>query len=131
MLVALSNLKSKKFSWLKKRKDFQYGFLFTLSYLWITNAEKAFAGCVGWLCGPKQTLTDAFPGGSAVMNTGFALMQGVIIAILVGMGAVVINKIASREDYGAPMAAFFGTVLALLAINYLAGYVVGTAVVDA
>ncbi len=57
---------------------------------------------------------------------GFLLMQGIILAILVGVGAVVINKIASREDYAAPMATFFGIVIVLLAINFLAGYVMGT-----
>ena len=125
MLAKLINLKSKKFAWLKKRKDFQYGFLFTASYLWIVDAGRASA-CAGWLCGPKDSLVAAFPDGSDIINMGFILMQGIILAILVGVGAVVINKIASREDYAAPMATFFGIVIVLLAINFLAGYVMGT-----
>ena len=87
MISKLSKPKNKMFAQLKKWKDLRHGLLFTLSFFLITNGGQASAACVGWLCGPKQTLTTAFPTGSAVINTGFALMQGVIIAILVGMGA--------------------------------------------
>lgn len=115
---------------LKQWKDLRYGLLFTLSFFAGLDRGQVRAqatggtggSCVGWLCGPKNSLTTAFPDGSTIINVGFVLMQGVVLAVLVGIAVVVINRIASREDYGAPMATFFGTVLILLAINFLGGY---------
>lgn len=130
MLATFSHLKKlKKQSSLKISKDWRYGLLSLISFVLILNGGRADAqaapSCLGWLCGPKNSLTTAFPDGSAMVNVGFLMMQGIIVAILVGIGAILINRLANREDYGAPMATFFGTVLILLLINYLAGYVFG------
>lgn len=132
--------KKKKAAWLAWGKKLWFGLLFSLSFFLILNGSQVQAAattpdvpdapaapngsCVGWLCGPKNTIAAAFPGGTEIINTGFILMQALILAILVGIAAVTINKIASREDYAAPMATFFGTVLVLLTINFLGGYVV-------
>lgn len=131
MLATFSRLKKfKKQSSLKISKDWRYGLLSLIGFVLILNGGRANAqaapSCVGWLCGPKNSLANAFPDGSAMVNVGFLMMQGIVVAILVGIGAILINRIANREDYGAPMATFFGTVLILLLINYLAGYVFGS-----
>ncbi|MBE9035204.1 hypothetical protein [aff. Roholtiella sp. LEGE 12411] len=133
MLSNVFGFKKKKLTWFTWGKELRLGLLFTLSFFLILNGSQVQAaaptapggGCTGWLCGPKNTIVAAFPGGAQIINTGFIMMQALIVAILVGIAAITINKIAAREDYGAPMATFFGTVLVLLVINFLAGYVVG------
>ncbi len=135
MLTTLS--KSKKMSWLPKWKDLRYGMLFTLSYL-IMNGGKVFAqgtgtgtgtgttgACAGWLCAAKNAMTTAFPDGTGVINTGFVMMQGIVVAVIVGICVALFNKVANREDYGAPLATLFAVVLVLLITNYLTGYIVG------
>ncbi len=135
MLTTLS--KSKKMSWLPKWKDLRYGMLFTLSYL-IMNGGKVFAqgtgtgtgtgttgACAGWLCASKNAMTTAFPDGTGVINTGFVMMQGIVVAVIVGICVALFNKVANREDYGAPLATLFAVVLVLLITNYLTGYIVG------
>lgn len=132
-----SQQQSKKYTWLKRWKDIRFSLLFTITLLLISGRQAQAnppvvngptapgGGCLGWLCGPKNTITRTFPGNTTVVDAGFVLMQAVILAILAGIAAITINKIASREDYGAPMAAFFGALLVLLVTNYLAGYVFG------
>ncbi len=130
MITTLS--KSKKNSWMPKWKDLRYGMLFTLSYL-IMNGGKAFAQgtgtgtgtCTGWLCAAKNAMTTAFPDGTGVIDTGFVMMQGIVVAVIVGICVALFNKVANREDYGAPLATLFAVVLVLLITNYLTGYIVG------
>ena len=136
MLTILS--KSKKNSWLPKWKDLRYGMLFTLSFFWMMNGGKVFAAntgtgtgtgtgtnCAGWLCAAKNAMTTAFPDGNGVINTGFVMMQGIVVAVIVGICVALFNKVANREDYGAPLATLFAVVLVLLITNYLTGYIVG------
>lgn len=130
MITTLS--KSKKMRWMPKGKDLRYGMLFTLSYL-IMNGGKAFAQgtgtgtgtCTGWLCAAKNAMTTAFPDGTGVIDTGFVMMQGIVVAVIVGICVALFNKVANREDYGAPLATLFAVVLVLLITNYLTGYIVG------
>ncbi len=131
--------KSKKMNWLPKWKDLRYGMLFTLSFFWMMNGGKVFAltaptnggggtntsGCAGWLCAAKNAMTTAFPDGTGVINTGFVMMQGIVVAVIVGICVALFNKVANREDYGAPLATLFAVVLVLLITNYLTGYIVG------
>lgn len=133
MLTELS--KSKKMTWLPKWKDLRYGMLFTLSFFWMMNGGKVFAqavpaptgggACAGWLCAAKNAMTTAFPDGTGVINTGFVMMQGIVVAVIVGICVALFNKVANREDYGAPLATLFAVVLVLLITNYLTGYIVG------
>lgn len=133
MLTILS--KSKKMIWLPKWKDLRYGMLFTLSFFWMMNGGQVFAqvvpgtgtgtgtgNCVGWLCAAKTAMTTAFPDGNGVINTGFVMMQGIVVAVIVGICVALFNKVANREDYGAPLATLFAVVLVLLITNYLTGY---------
>ncbi len=133
MITALS--KSKKMSWMPKWKDLRYGMLFTLSFFWMMNGGKVFAAntapgtgtgtCTGWLCAAKNAMTTAFPDGTGVIDTGFVMMQGIVVAVIVGICVALFNKVANREDYGAPLATLFAVVLVLLITNYLTGYIVG------
>lgn len=131
MITTLS--KSKRMSWMPKWKDLRYGMLFTLSFFWMMNGGKVFAAnpgagagnCVGWLCAAKTVMTTAFPDGTGVIDTGFVMMQGIVVAVIVGICVALFNKVANREDYGAPLATLFAVVLVLLITNYLTGYIVG------
>lgn len=131
MLLNFSS--AKKWIWVRQWKDLRYGLLSGLTFFLILNGGQARAqatggtgsGCAGWLCGPKNALVTAFPDGQTLINTGFVLMQGIILAILIGIAALAINRIASREDYSAPLAIFFGSILILLLVNALGGYVFG------
>ena len=137
MLSTLSKPKNKMFAQLKKWKDLRHGMLFTLSFFAIANGGQVFAnppgttappggaGCVGWLCASKNAMTTAFPDGTGVINTGFVMMQGIVVAVVVGVCVALFNKVANREDYGAPLATLFAVVLVLLITNYLTGYIVG------
>lgn len=134
MLSTLSKPKSKMLTHLKKWKDLRYGLLFTLSFFWIMNGGRVFAqaapgtgttGCVGWLCAAKAAMAAAFPDGTGVINTGFVMMQGIVVAVVIGICVALFNKVANREDYGAPLATLFAVVLVLLITNYLTGYIVG------
>ena len=135
MLSTLSKPKNKMFAQLKKWKDLGHSMLFTLSFFLITNGGQVFAAgtgtgttgtCVGWLCASKNAMTTAFPDGSGVINTGFVMMQGIVVAVVIGICVALFNKVASREDYGAPLTTLFAVVLVLLITNYLTGYIVGT-----
>lgn len=133
MLSTLSKPKNKMLAQLKKWKDLRHGMLFTLSFFLITNGGKVFATgtgttgtCSGWLCAAKNAMTTAFPDGTGVINTGFVMMQGIVVAVIVGICVALFNKVANREDYGAPLTTLFAVVLVLLITNYLTGYIVGT-----
>jgi type III secretory pathway component EscS len=52
-------------------------------------------------------------------------MQGIVVAVVIGICVALFNKVANREDYGAPLATLFAVVLVLLITNYLTGYIVG------
>ncbi len=135
MLSTLSKPKNKMLAQLKKWKDLRHGMLFTLSFFLITNGGQVFATgtgtgttgtCTGWLCAAKNAMTTAFPDGTGVINTGFVMMQGIVVAVIVGICVALFNKVANREDYGAPLTTLFAVVLVLLITNYLTGYIVGT-----
>ena len=135
MLSTLSKSKNKMFAQLKKWKDLRHSMLFTLSFFLITNGGQVFATgtgtgttgtCAGWLCAAKNAMTTAFPDGTGVINTGFVMMQGIVVAVIVGICVALFNKVANREDYGAPLTTLFAVVLVLLITNYLTGYIVGT-----
>ena len=139
MLSTPSKSKNKMLAQLKKWKDLRHSMLFTLSFFLITNGGQVFAttttpttttptttNCVGWLCASKNAMTTAFPDGSGVINTGFVMMQGIVVAVVIGICVALFNKVASREDYGAPLTTLFAVVLVLLITNYLTGYIVGT-----
>ncbi len=135
MLLKLSKPRNKMLTQLKKWKDLRHGMLFTLSFFLIMNGGQVFAaapgtgtgtGCVGWLCASKDAMTRAFPDGMGVINTGFVMMQGIVVAVIVGICVALFNKVANREDYGAPLATLFAVVLVLLITNYLTGYIVGS-----
>ena len=135
MLSTLSKPKNKMIAQLKKWKDLHYSMLFTLSFFLITNGGQVFATtttptttptCVGWLCASKNAMTTAFPDGTGVINTGFVMMQGIVVAVVIGICVALFNKVANREDYGAPLTTLFAVVLVLLITNYLTGYIVGT-----
>lgn len=133
MLSTLSKPKNKMIAQLKKWKDLRHGLLFTLSFFF-TNGGQVFATgtgtgttgtCAGWLCAAKNAMTTAFPDGTGVIDTGFVMMQGIVVAVIVGICVALFNKVANREDYGAPLATLFAVVLVLLITNYLTGYIVG------
>ncbi len=135
MLSTLSKPKNKVLAQLKKWKDLRHSMLFTLSFFLITNGGQVFAtgtgtgttsACTGWLCAAKNAMTTAFPDGTGVINTGFVMMQGIVVAVIVGICVALFNKVANREDYGAPLTTLFAVVLVLLITNYLTGYIVGT-----
>ena len=134
MLATLTNLKSKKSKWFKKWKDLRQSLLFSLSFFLVINGGEVLAAgagtgtgsCAGWLCASKNAMTTAFPDGAGVINTGFVMMQGIVVAVIVGICVALFNKVANREDYGAPLATLFAVVLVLLITNYLTGYIVGS-----
>ena len=123
-----------KCNWLYRWKDLSYGLLFSLSFFLVTDRGQVLAqaqnqipssGCGGWLCGPKNSLINSFPDGSALITGAFILVNGIVLAVLIGIAITAINRYLGKEDFGVPLIMFFGILLILFLINGIAGYIFG------
>ena len=123
-----------KYGWLRQWKDLTYGLLFSLSFFLVLDRGQVLAqaqnqipssGCAGWLCGPKTNLINSFPDGSPLITGAFVLVNGIVLAVLIGIAITAINRYLGKEDFGVPLIMFFGILLVLFLVNGIAGYIFG------
>ncbi|ABW32532.1 hypothetical protein [Acaryochloris marina] len=93
-------------------------------------AEPAAAQCLGWLCGPKNAITN-----NGVINGNnsatvfiefiFLAIQVLILVGLGGLAVVFFFKMDRDENYVKPLVALLVALLLIFGTNFVAGYIVG------
>lgn len=93
-------------------------------------AEPASAACLGWLCGPKNAITN-----NGVINGNnsatifiefiFLAIQLLILLGLGGLAIVFFFKMDRDENYVKPLVALLVALFLIFGTNFVAGYVVG------
>lgn len=93
-------------------------------------AEPSFAACVGWLCGPKNAITQ-----NGVINGDnsadvfiefiFLTVQVLILLGLAALSVVFFFKMDRDENYVKPLVALLVALFLVFGTNFVAGYIVG------
>lgn len=93
-------------------------------------AEPAVAQCLGWMCGPKNAITEngvinGNNSASVFIDFIFIAIQMLLLLGLGGLAVVFFFKMDRDENYIKPLIALLVALLLIFGTNFVAGYVVG------